>query len=368
MARRIPPFVWYLGGSLLFLIVVSVLIAGLAGVFHRKIGSTPATRPAAAVRLLGPRPVVAVREVEVPVVEAAVGTIGAVHETTVAAKITARVTEVNVTAGATVQKDAVLIRLDDADLQARVKQAEAAEAAAAATRAQAQIEFERVERLYQSKNAAQIEYDQARTNLETATSNVQAAQQARQGAQAVLDYATIRSPMNGRVIDKLVDVGDIATPGEPLIKMYDASQMQLVASVRESLTHRLHIGEDIPVRIDALNKTCTGQVREIVPEAQAASRSFSVKVSGPCPPGLYTGMFGRLLIPMEPERVLAIPAEAIEHVGQLRFVDVAERNDPNTPVARRAIQPGRTLADGNIEVLSGLAAGELVAVRTGSGD
>ena len=364
MAKRISPRVWYLGGGVLLLIIVGLLIMGLAGVFHAKIG--PVKRPAGGVGLrpLGDRSTAEARLVSVPVIETAVGTISAVHETTLAAKILARVTEVNAAAGETVAQGAVLVRLDDQDLRARLEQAAAAVASAVAARDQAQVEYQRIEDLYQAHNAAKIEFERAQTTVKTTTAELERARQSRQEIAAILEYATIRSPMDGVVVDKLVEVGDIASPGQPLVKMYDASRMQLVASVRESLTQRLAVGQDIQVRIDALGKTCAGQVREIVPEAQTASRAFAVKVSGPCPPGLYTGMFGRLLIPLDPEEVLVIPQAAVAQIGQLSFVDVVRQAEGQAVLSRRSVQLGRTFEDGTIEVLSGLVAGEQVALPT----
>ncbi|MBU0639655.1 MAG: efflux RND transporter periplasmic adaptor subunit [Planctomycetes bacterium] len=367
MAKRIPPLIWYFGGAVLFLVVVSLLIMGLAGVFHPKIGQDEHGVPEAEVRTLGERPVVEARLVSMPLVETAVGTISAIHETTIAAKILARVTEVNVSAGEQVAEGAVLVRLDDADLRARLEQAAAAVVSATAARDQAQVEFDRINELFEAHNAARIEFERAETELKTATSELQRCQQSRLEIAAILEYATIRSPMSAKVVDKLVEVGDIATPGQPLLKMYDATRMQLVARVRESLTQRLSVGQDIQVRIDALEKTCTGSVREIVPEADAASRAFSVKVSGPCPPGLYTGMFGRLLIPLDPEEVLVIPGTALARIGQLCFVDVVDQVDGKAVLSRCSVQLGRTFEGGNVEVLSGLVAGERVALPPGGG-
>ena len=163
----------------------------------------------------------------------------------------------------------------------------------------------------------------------------------------------LRAPIDGVVIDKKVDAGDMVTPGQMLVTLYDPKRMQLVASVRESLAHQLQAGQDIGVVIEGINKVCTGTISEIVPEAQAASRTFQVKVTGPCPPGIYTGMFGRIKIPLEEEQVLVIPRRAVREVGQLELVDVVE----DGRARRRAIRTGRTL-DEDVEVLSGLREGE----------
>ena len=91
-----------------------------------------------------------------------------------------------------------------------------------------------------------------------------------------------------------------------------------------------------------------------MPEAQSNSRTFQVKVTGPCPPGIYSGMFGRILIPLDEEQVLVIPRRAVRNVGQLELVDVV-RGRPSDRGG--SIRTGRRLG-GDVEVLSGLAARE----------
>ena len=80
-----------------------------------------------------------------------------------------------------------------------------------------------------------------------------------------------------------------------------------------------------------------GRISEIVPDAQSASRTFQVKVTGEFPSSLYTGMFGRIFIPLEQEDVLVIPRAAVRHVGQLELVDVDGR--AATPAPRGADGP-----------------------------
>jgi RND family efflux transporter MFP subunit len=351
-----------------FTVVVVVLLMALAGVFHPKIGEGKQPAAEALARPVGDARLVEARLIRVPRTEAAVGTIRAVHETAVASKLLAKVVEVNVQAGQPVQADEVLVRLDDEDLQARLEQAEAAVTAARADRDQAEVEFNRVRGLAEQNVAAPIEFERAQTALKAARATLEHAEQARREAQTILRYATIRSPITGIVVDKRVEVGDMVTPGQILLTLYDPTRMQLVASVRESLTQRLAVGQSINVRVDALDKTCAGQISEIVPEAEAASRSFQVKVTGPCPAGIYSGMFGRLLIPLDEEEVLVIPRAAVRHVGQLDIVDVVVASrDPDAPLTlqRRVVQLGRSFEQ-DVEVLAGLRPGEQAALEANS--
>jgi Membrane-fusion protein len=159
----------------------------------------------------------------------------------------------------------------------------------------------------------------------------------------------VRAPLTGIVIDKKVEVGDTVTPGQTLIALFNPDKMQMLASVRESLALKLSVGQKLPARIEALDHAGEATISELVPEAQAASRSFIVKVVGPCPPGVYSGMFGRIYIPLEEEEITVVPAAAIKRVGQLEIVQVAE----DESLRRRNIQTGRSIG-ADMEVLAGL--------------
>ena len=175
--------------------------------------------------------------------------------------------------------------------------------------------------------------------------------------QATLDWATIRSPIEGTVIDKKVDVGDMVTPGQMLVTLFDPKHMQLVASVRESLTRRLQVGQSIGVQVEGLDKQCSGTVSEIVPEAQSASRSFQVKVTGPCPAGIYSGMFGRILIPCRKSRYWSFRARQCRRSVNWNWSRCQEW--PTEPPEH----PHRTAhLDEDVEVLSGLREGEQVVL------
>lgn len=352
MSRLFP---WGARGALFLVLAAGVvaLLLWLAGRFAPKVPARVEAPPPSARAAAGR--VVPARLIRLPITETAVGTIRPVRETTIGSKLLARVTEVNLRAGQAVRQGDVLVRLDDTDLKARLKQAEAALAAGEAARAQAEADVNRYAKLLQANAISQQDYERAVTALKSADAELQRAQEAINESQATLDFATVRSPMDGMVVDKQVDVGDMVTPGQTLTTVLDPTQMQLVASVRESLASRLAVGQSIDVQIEHLNQRCSGTISEIVPEAQSASRTFEVKVTGPCPAGVYSGMFARLVIPLDEEEVLVIPREAVRNVGQLELVDLVEEGR----VRRRAIRAGRVL-DGDVEVLSGLRAGERV--------
>lgn len=338
----------------LFVAGVVALMVWLMGGLREKVAPAAARTPRSAEGVAS----VEVVERTLPRTETAVGTIQPVHRTEVASRLLARVLEVRVAAGQAVAKGEVLVTLDDTDLRARLAQADAAIRGAEAGLDQARIEESRLAEAFAAGAATRTELDRVTNARKAVEAGLARAVDARREVEAVLEFATIRSPIDGVVVDKRVQGGDTVGPGQVVATLLDPKRMQLVASVRESLTRRLAVGDEVLVSVDALGHACGGTVSEIVPESASASRAFEVKVTGPCPEGIYAGMFGRLLIPVGDETVLAVPPSAVRTVGQLELVEVVR----DGTLERRAIRTGRTLDDGAIEVLAGLSAGERIAV------
>ncbi len=351
--KHTAKFIRKLAESIIALIAIILVLMWLAGTFHSKVNPAQIKSPERTVPEGGT--VFETRLYSLPQYEWAVGTIQAVHETALGSKILARVMSTTVKAGQKVIEGQVLMKLDEADLLARVEQAKATLDANRARLEQAQIDYNRIMKLAREKVAAEQEINLADSTLKAAQANVALSQHALEEARTTLGYATIKAPFTGLVIDKKVEVGDTVVPGQILLKLYDPTHMQLVANVRESLAIDLKIGQPLQAYIPAMHKICCGTVAEIVPQAQAASRTFDVKVVGPCAPDVYTGMFGRLLIPRGEEQILLIPQAAVSYVGQLNLVDVIE----NQKLQKRSIQTGRTFED-FIEVLSGLSPKEKI--------
>jgi RND family efflux transporter MFP subunit len=342
------------------LAVLVLIVAWLSGVFKAKVG--PGRTVVETAPVTGE--VVAVAERLVPRQISAVGTIKAVHETSVGSRILAPVERVHVTAGQHVAVGDVLVELDKADLMARRQQAAANVDSAQSNLTKAVNDRQRIVEAFRNGAATQRELSDAQRGEEVAQAAVQAAQQGLIEVQSQLEYATIRSPINGIVIDKLVEEGDLARPGQTLVTLFEPNRLQLEAAVPERLAMKLKVGDTVGVEIEAIDLHCHGQVSEIVPQASPVSRSLLVKVTGPCPPGVFSGMFGRLIIPEGQREQLLVPTTAVRTIGQLEMVqavsDEPGRNGQTVQAAhRRFVRTGEVVGD-RIEILSGLEAGEKV--------
>jgi RND family efflux transporter MFP subunit len=342
------------------LVALVVTIAWLSGMFEDKIEPGWAQRGA---QQYSDQPTDVVHEIEKSYIEEAVGTLKASSRTVVAAKVLATIDEILVTAGDQVQQGQELVRLDNKEYQARLDQAKRALEAATANRAEAEKQFERIEALAKQNAASRSEFDRAARDVQVTIADEARAQQAVSEAQVLLSYTTIKAAKNGRIVDRTAEPGDVAQPGVPILVLYDETSLRLEAPVMEQLAVKLRQGDELTVAIDALQREFPATVDEIVPQADAPSRSFLVKASLPNSADLYEGMFGRLLIPAGERRHLCLATDAVVRIGQLDFVDVVL---PDGTIERRLITSGQLGVPGRQEVLSGVAAGDRVILHDGS--
>jgi len=293
-------------------------------------------------------------------IEWASGEVASARQTAVASRVLARIEEVRVRAGSPVAEGDVLVVLDARDLAARLGEAEEALRAARARLDLAQSEYSRVEELFRGGVVPQQRLDQSSSELRAATAEVAARAEAREQARAGRSFAEIRSPVTGRVIDRLAEPGDTAVPGQPLMRLYDPSLLRVEVPVRESLAVGLAVGDVLSVEVPALGAALAGPIDEIVPFAEPGARTLLVKVRLPRTDGrLFAGMYARVAIPAGTTRRLVVPERAIQRVGQLASVLVVSEGGA---VERRMVTTGEPAGPGEVEVLSGLQPGEQVWV------
>lgn len=276
-----------------------------------------------------------------------VGTVASERMVTLSSRLSAYVEDVKASAGDRVQSGQVLMTLDDREIQ---KQAAAAEAGLK----QAEAEYNRARQLFE-KNAST---EQAVTGAESA---FQAAKANVDRVQVMLSYAQVTAPFDGIVTERHVESGNLANPGQPLLTVYDPTQMRLEAPVPARLISRLQLGQGVQVTLDQSPNALTGQVTEIVSAFDPMSRTRKVKIQLPSAGAdILPGTFGRLWIEEEARPTILVPASAVQRLGQLEYVNVVK----NQRVLRRLVRTGPRRDDA-VEILSGLAAGDYV-LREGS--
>jgi len=310
---------------------------------------------------------------------------GIVHARTTAtltARILAPVREVRVAPGDRVRAGQVLIVLDGSDLGAYARSARAGaqaadqgaraaaseQQAAEAALALARSTHARIAGLHAKRSATAQELDNATGALRGAEAQVagaaaraQAAVSGAQSARAASDaagttesFALITAPFDGLVTEKLVEPGNMAAPGSPLMRVEDTRGFRLDVRVDESRVGEVSPGATVPVSLDSGTgggaTTVDGTVTEIGRAVDADARAFLVKITLPGATGLRSGTFGRARFSATARRALSVPANALVHHGQVTSVFVVENG-----IARvRLVNVSGT------EVLAGLSEGEAV--------
>jgi RND family efflux transporter MFP subunit len=288
------------------------------------------------------------------------GTVQPTRQAVLSSRVMGPVVAVKVGAGDVVRTGQTLIEIQEAASDGQLAQAAGALAQAEAALALAERNFQRYQALHAEKAASELELDMARMQYEQAQGAVKQAEGAVRTASTVAAESTVRAPFPARVVGTLVEVGDLAAPGRPLVRVESLEGQQIWLDVRESDIHRLAVGDELRVRLDARPDfgEVAGTVAEIVPLADPATHTFSVKVDlGTLE--VRSGLSGRAFFTGDAGDRLIVPASAIHRRGGLELVVV--RGADGT-ARTRAVTTGAELGNGMIEVLSGLEAADEVAV------
>ena len=342
---------------------VLVAIAGLAlflawmgGAFHEKVqpGVVPVERPDSAGRVL----VAAERTIGTETMTA-VGSVQPRRKSDVASQLLASIREIKPRPGDRVKAGEILVLLDDRELVAQQREAVAMLASTEADLVTRKSDYTRMKSLSGISISAE-ELNRVEGAFRVAETQVKRAKETIARIEVQITYTKIFATSDGLISDRFCEPGDLATPGKPLLALYDPNDLELQVNVPESFASGITVGQKLAIRIDANNQASSAAVREIVPQAQQVSRSVMVKIALPqtSPNPILPGMYGRAAIPIGRVERTWLAQLAVLQIGQLDLVEVA---GDDGKLSRRFVRIGR-IADGKVEVLSGLAPGEKVAL------
>jgi RND family efflux transporter MFP subunit len=316
------------------------------------------------------------------------GTVTAAERVSLTSRLVAAITDVRVRSGDRVRAGQVLVVLDDRDLAAQVRQSSAASAAAeqsvAAGRADlvaaeadqklAAAWYARMSTLRARNAASTQEFDEAEARRAAAdarvtavtarlaqfTAAVDGSRASAEAATTTRSFGTLTAPFDGVVAERLVDPGAIASPGVPLLRLEAAGNARVTAQVDESRLRFVRPGTRVAVLVGAAGAGSSsgaidGVVMEVARVAGANQQSFTVTVSLPRGADVSPGAFARVRFGGAARRVLAVPARAVRRQGQVATVFVVTDG-----VARMRLVQVAGLDESRVEVVAGLAAGEVI--------
>ena len=247
------------------------------------------------------------------------------------------------------------------DLLLRIDAREASEMAAGATAQyiNAKANYERLKNLHQQKFISGAALDKAKADFD-------AAQAARGQASVGVGHATVMAPISGMIAQRLIEQGETAAPGRPLLTIYDPNGLRVTASIPQYQLPQIRNVKHARVEFPELGLWADSKFVTLLPTADAATHVSQVRVGLPDDlADVVPGMFARVHFVLGSAVRMTVPATAVVRRGEVAAVYV--KNDQGALVLRQ-LRLGERLGDGDIEVLAGLSDGEQVvldAVRAG---
>ena len=328
-------------------IAIALVIAGCSGEKPAKTVASPQRSVQAQTTLLQAREQLAIT--------ATTGSVVALESVRVASRLMGYIRDIAVVEGESVKAGQRLFSIDPLDIEGAVEQARLGLRQAEDAMRDAKADAERFENLFKEEVVSRQQYEKMKLNYDIAISRAAQAKAGLGTAQGQMRYATVTSPINGVVTQKLANEGDIAAPGHPVLMLENPAHMQVQTAVSETLYKGIRQGQSVMVEIDGLDQPVSAKVARLSPAADPMTHTYTIKLDVTSP-GLKSGVFARVLFPTGKRSVLALPEAAVLERAGITGVFVVNAEGA---AQYRMVRVGKA-GDGQVEVLSGLNPGERV--------
>ncbi len=272
-----------------------------------------------------------------------------------AAETSGRILKLLVEEGDYVRRGQLIAELDVEQLRKQYEEVETSLELAATV-------FERQSRLWEQNIGSEIQYLEAKNNKERLEKSLEA-------LQVQLNKSKVHAPASGIVDDVLLEAGELASPGAPLIRILDTSRLKVVADVPETYLRSVSRGEEIMVRYPVLDQEETARISLIGRTIDPANRTFEVEARvGRAVKGLKPNLLAAILINDETiEDVVTVPLDLIQQeVSGKEFIMVMQKGEGGAFAKKQYVQTGDSF-EGEIVVESGLTGDEILILEGARG-
>ena len=291
-----------------------------------------------------------IKQQTLPVILPVPGTVVSKDRLKVASRITGFIEKITVDEGDIVKPGDSLVEIDNVQVEAAIKGADAAVLAAKADLLDAKDDVKRIEKLVKSKTMAEddlrnaeVRRAQAAATLATAEADVVAKRQDRR-------YSHIISPVHAQVRERLRDPGDLAATGEIILQLDVLGDMELEVYLPSTSISNVSVGDTVNVKVKSCDELLVGKVVSIVRAADEVTRRYKVRLLLPPDENLTPGQFGQAQFILGNENVVVVPTSAITERAGIEGVFV---KDESNKLRFRSIRLGKKWQDLR-EVLAGL--------------
>lgn len=320
------------------------------------------------------------------------GLVEATRQSTVSAQISGRIKEINFDVGDHVRKGQVILRIDERETAQELAGSNAQVVQAQAALQNAKADYERAKQLFEQKFISQSALDKAQTEYQVARAQAAASEAGAGQASLAHAYSVVVAPYSGIVAARLVEVGEVVSPGKPLMTGFDPSGMRVVVSVPQHKLSDIGSPPKAMVEVPSTRRWIRAASIMVQPLADVRTHSMTVRVNLPANEagvqqrhvtaeqpvagaaaghllpnqmlartvsGVYPGMFVQVHFVVGKANKLVMPDSAVLHRSEVVGVYVIGEKGG---VKLRQVRVGEPTAEGFIEVLAGLNQGEKVAL------
>jgi RND family efflux transporter MFP subunit len=288
------------------------------------------------------------------------GKVKADDKTVLSTKIIGQIENILVKEGDKVSKGQLLVKIKSNDLAAKQNTAISGVKTAKLNMENTAKNFQRVKNLHQKGSATDKELEDMSVANEAAIAAYNEAKHNQAEINDYLSYANLKSPINGFVSSKMINVGDMAKPGFPVLVLESLTELKIELSVPEFEIGKFELNDEVSIDVNVANlNAAKGKVGRIIPSS--SSGQFKVIVSlDENNTLLKPGMFARVNLLKDKEKLLLIDKSIVIEKGQLRGVYTVNQQQE---AMLRWVRLGKEYGD-KIEVLSGLIEGEELIISS----
>jgi RND family efflux transporter MFP subunit len=298
---------------------------------------------------------------EVELTTSAEAVVEAVRQSTVSAQVSGRIVDIRFDVGDRVQKGDVILRIDERAATQAVAASEAQVREAEASLTNARAQYERTKQLVAQKFVSQAALDKAEADFKAAESRMKATLAGAGAAATERSFTTIVAPYGGIVSARHVQLGEMASPGKPLLTGFDPSTLRVVATVASAQVPAIQAGARARIEVPSLDRWVDVKSVTVVPAADPRTHTTQVRLDLPVDAkGLLPGVFARAHFVVGTAPRLMVPRAAILRRSEVTAVYVV---DASGAPRLRQVRIGSAADAKSVEVLSGLRAGERVAIE-----
>lgn len=295
---------------------------------------------------------------EVPMTMSLPGSVVPDQQARIASRLMGYIRALPVEAGQKVKRGDLLFSIDPQDIQSQISQAQAGFQQAKAALENAKADFERFTELYKDESVSRQQYDGVRLQYNVAQENLVAARAGLEQAKAQINYAEVKAPFDGVVVQKMATAGDLASPGQPVVVLENLTAMSVQTEVSQDLYAVINVGDKALIKIDGIDQAVEGEIYSLVSSANPKTRGHTTKLSLPAVQAVNSGTFARVSFIRGQRQTILVPAEALVNRSGVEGVFVVGANNEAN---FRMVRTGMTI-NSKIEIQAGLDVDEQIVV------